>query len=293
MIAASRQLGDPLSALPVEVACAILGVNRGSYYRSDPEASPRLLVPAVALRDEIERIVLEFPGYGYRRVTAQLQRDGCSVNHKRVLRIMREECLLCQLKRRWARTTDSEHGLRVYPNLLADCGWRHLTGLDQAWVSDLTYIRLPRGFCYLAAILDSFSRRVVGWSLSERIDAELAVGALEKALKSRKPAAGFIHHSDRGVQYACREYVARLEAAGARISMAAKGTPRDNAQAESFMRTLKHEEVYLTEYEDYRQAKQALGRFIERVYNEKRLHSSLGYRPPSEFEELVAAGFFS
>jgi putative transposase len=293
VIAASRQPDDLLSALPIEVACAMLGVNRGSYYRSDPLSTPRLVVPDVALRDAIERIVLEFAGYGYRRVTAQLQRDGWQVNHKRVLRLMRAECLLCQLKRRWARTTDSEHGWRIYPNLLSGCGWRTLTGLDQAWVADLTYIRLPRGFCYLAAILDAFSRRVVGWNLSERIDAELALGALEQALKSRNPASGWIHHSDRGVQYACRDYVGRLEAAGARISMAAKGTPRENAQAESFFRTLKHEEVYLTEYEDYTEAKQALGRFIERVYNEKRLHSSLGYRPPSEFEELVAAGFFS
>jgi putative transposase len=159
-------------------------------------------------------------------------------------------------------------------------------------VADLTYIRLPRGFCYLAAILDAFSRRVVGWNLSERIDAELALGALEQALASRQPRVGWIHHSDRGVQYACREYVGRLAAAGARISMAAKGTPRENAQAESFFRTLKQEEVYLNDYEDYYEAKQGLGRFIERVYNEKRLHSSLGYRPPSEFEELVTAGFF-
>jgi putative transposase len=294
VIEASQQSPDPLSALPLSVACAVLGVNRGSYYRGLPLGTPPPPTSwEVALRDTIEQIVLEFPGYGYRRVTAARNRAGWGVNHKRVLRVMRAECLLCQLQRRWRRTTDSEHGLRVYPNLLSGCGWRRLTGLDQAWVADLTYIRLPRGFCYLAAILDAFSRRVVGWNLSERIDAELAVTALEAALKSRKPRAGFIHHSDRGVQYACRDYVGRLEAAGARISMAAKGTPRENAQAESFFRTLKHEEVYLTEYDDYRQAKQALGRFIERVYNEKRLHSSLGYRPPSEFEELVAAGSFS
>jgi putative transposase len=289
----SRQPGDPLGALPLEVACATLALNRGSYYRLDPLAPQRPVRSEVALRDAIEHLVLEFPGYGYRRVTAALQRAGWEVNHKRVLRLMRQECLLCQLKRRWVRTTDSEHGLRVYPNLLAGCGWRGLSGLDQAWVADLTYIRLPGGFCYLAAILDAFSRKVVGWNLSDRIDAELALGALEKALKRRQPATGWIHHSDRGVQYACRDYVGQLEAAGARISMAAKGTPRENAQAESFFRTLKHEEVYLNDYEDYRQAEQALGRFIERVYNEKRLHSSLGYRPPSEFEELFAAGSFS
>jgi putative transposase len=292
VIRESRPADDPLSVLPVEVACAMLWVNRGSYYRSDPAGRPLRSRRDVALRDAIEQVVLELPGYGYRRVTAHLRRAGWTLNHKRVLRVMREESLLCQLKRRWARTTDSEHGLRVYPNLLPDCGWRALTRLDQAWVADLTYIRLPAGFCYLAAILDAFSRRVVGWSLSRRIDADLAVAALQRALDGRQPRAGWIHHSDRGVQYACRDYVGRLEAAGAQVSMSAKGTPRENAQAESFFRTLKHEEVNLSDYEDYDEAKQALGRFIERVYNEKRLHSSLGYRPPSEFEELFAAGFF-
>lgn len=291
MIQASRAVGDPVGALPLEVACAVLGVNRGSYYRHDPTAF-RLPEPDAVLRAAMEGIVLEFAGYGYRRVTAQLQRDGWAVNHKRVLRLMREEELLCPLKRRWRRTTDSEHGLRIYANLLADRGWRSLTGLNQAWVADLTYIRLGSGFCYLAAILDAYSRKVVGWELSQSLEAALAVSALKQALVSRQPPVGFIHHSDRGVQYACRDYVAVLEGAGARISMAAKGTPRDNAQAESFFRTLKHEEVYLNEYEDYRDAKQALGRFIDRVYNEKRLHSSLGYRPPSEFETLTAAGFF-
>jgi putative transposase len=291
VIHASRMAGDPVGALPLEVACAVLGVNRGSYYRHDPapELEPE---PDRALRTAIEGIVLEFAGYGYRRVTAQLHRDGWEVNHKRVLRVMREESLLCPLRRRWRRTTDSEHGLRTYSNLLADCGWRRLTGINAAWVADLTYIRLASGFCYLAAILDAYSRKVVGWELSASLEAALAVSALKQALASRQPPVGFIHHSDRGVQYACRDYVAVLEGAGARISMAAKGTPRDNAQAESFFRTLKHEEVYLNEYEDYRDAKQALGRFIDRVYNEKRLHSSLGYRPPSEFETLTAAGFF-
>ena len=205
---------------------------------------------------------------------------------------MRAEGLLCSVKRRWRRTTDSEHGLRTYPNLLPDCGWRGLTGINQAWVADLTYIRLKQGFCYLAAILDAYSRKVVAWELAETLEAVLAVSALKQALASRQPPGGFIHHSDRGVQYACREYVAVLEGAGARISMAAKGTPRENAQAESFFRTLKHEEVELTEYDHYREARQALGCFIDRVYNEKRLHSSLGYRPPNEFEALTAAGFF-
>jgi transposase InsO family protein len=160
------------------------------------------------------------------------------VNHKRVLRLMREESLLCQLKRRWVRTTDADHGLTTYPNPLKQAGWRSLTGTDQAWVADITYIRLPQGFCYLAAILDAYSRKVVGWALSEKIDARLVVAALEQALATRKPPAGWIHHSDQGVQYACRDYVAVLQTAQARISMSGRGRPRDNAQAESFMRTL-------------------------------------------------------
>ena len=287
MIQASQRL---FPELPVARVCQLLGFNRGSYYRSPTAptgAADR------ALREALEQVVLEFPGYGYRRATKHLQRVGWDVNHKRVLRLMREESLLCQLQRRWVRTTDSEHGLTVYPNLLKQAGWRLLTGIDQAWVADITYIRLPQGFCYLAAILDAYSRKVVGWELSPQIDTRLVVAALEQALQARKPVAGWIHHSDRGVQYACRDYVTVLQTAGARISMSGKGRPRDNAQAESFMRILKHEEVYLGDYQTFTEAKQAIGRFIDAVYNEKRLHSSLGYRPPSEFEELLAAGFFS
>jgi transposase InsO family protein len=276
--------------LPLARACQLLGLNRGSYYRVREEPGPA--PEALALRQAIEQVVLEYPAYGYRRVTKALQREGWRVNHKRVLRIMRSESLLCQLQRRWVRTTDSEHGLTVYPNRLKQAGWRQLTGINQAWVADLTYIRLPTGFCYLAAILDAYSRKVVGWALSEVIDASLAIAALEQALQGRKPAPGWIHHSDQGVQYACRDYVRLLEMAKAQISMSGKGRPRDNAQAESFMRTLKHEEVYLQDYQTFTEAKQAIDRFINEVYNEKRLHSSLGYRPPSEFEELLAAGFF-
>jgi putative transposase len=283
-----------VAELSLAGACALLGVNRGSYYRRQtaPAPDPVRGAEAARLRDRIEAIGLAFPGYGYRRITAQLRREGWGVNPKRVLRIMREECLLCELPRRWVKTTDSAHGLRTYPNLLAKRGWRQLTGLNQAWVADLTYIRLREGFCYLAALLDAFSRRAVGWHLAERLDARLTVTALERALAQRRPAPGLIHHSDQGVQYACREYVAVLEGAGARISMAAKGTPRENAQAESFFRTLKYEEVYLHEYETVQDVEPSVGRFIERVYNEKRLHSSLGYRPPSEFEDLVLAGLW-
>jgi len=277
--------------LPLERMCQLLAVNRGSYYRR--QEAPRPANAEVELRAAIEGVVLEFPAYGYRRVTKALQRDGWNVNHKHVLRIMREESLLCRLRRRWVRTTDSQHGLTVYPNLLPDAGWRRLTRMDEAWVADITYIRLPQGFCYLAAILDAFSRKVVGWALSEEIDGRLVLTALHQALQIRKPGPGWIHHSDRGVQYACQDYVEQLHAAGAQISMSGKGRPRDNAQAESFMRTLKYEEVYLQDYQSFSEAKQGIGRFIDAVYNEKRLHSSLGYRAPSEFEQLLAAGFFS
>lgn len=163
-------------ALPVERACQLLGLNRGSYYRIRGAPPP---ATEGELRAAIEAVVLEFPAYGYRRVTKALQRDGRKVNHKHVLRLMREESLLCQLRRRWVKTTDSEHGLTVYPNLLKQAGWRSLTGLDQAWVADITYIRLPQGFCYLAALLDAYSRKVVGWELSQEMSAQLAVAALE------------------------------------------------------------------------------------------------------------------
>jgi transposase InsO family protein len=283
-----------IQALSVDRACRLLEVNRGSYYRSERAPAPaRLAAPDVELRDAIERIVLAFSGYGYRRVTAQLHRDGWAVNHKRVLRVMRQECLLCQLKRRWVRTTNSEHGFRICPNLLPEAGWRGVTRPDEAWASDITYIRLGQQFVYLAVILDAFSRRVVGWCLSREIDASLTVTALDQALALRCPPAGWIHHSDRGVQYACRDYVARVEAAGGRVSMAAKGTPRENAQAESFMRTLKTEEVAVHEYATYEAVEGSIGHFIETVYNRKRLHSSIGHLPPVEFEEQFAAGIFA
>ena len=282
--------------VPVERACALLGLNRGSHYRhadasgAERPMSDRPKESSLSLRAAVERVILEFPGYGYRRVTKHLQREGWNVNRKRVLRVMREESLLCQLKRRWTKTTDSKHGWRVYPNRLADRGWRRLTGLDEAWVADLTYIRLGGEFVYLATVMDAYSRRVLGWCLARTLEAELALTALEQALAQRQPQPGWIHHSDRGVQYACAAYVERLEAAGACVSMAAKGSPLENAQAERLFRTLKEEEVYLQEYETFEEAEASIGRFIEEVYNRKRLHSSLGYRPPCEFEELTLTG---
>lgn len=262
-----------------------LGISRSWYYAcSSPDEQA---CQDVALRDAIEQMVLEFPGYGYRRVTHALRRTGWLVNHKRVLRVMREESLLCHLRRHFVVTTNSVHGYQTYPNLLNKAV---LTGLDQAWVADLTYIRLSAAFVYLACILDAFSRRCVGWSLSRQMDTRLTLAALEMALEARQPAPGLIHHSDRGVQYASTEYVARLEQAQAQVSMSATGNPYDNAKVESFFKTLKHEEVYLKEYQTFTDALAHLGQFIEAVYNQKRLHSSLGYLPPAEFEAALVQG---
>jgi len=258
-----------------------MGVSRSWYY-TRPSATEKAKKDVV-LRDAIERIVLEFPGYGYRRVTVALRREGWDVNHKRVLRIMREESLLCQLKCRFVPTTDSAHAFARYPNLIKDT---RINELDQAWIADITYIRLPTTFCYLAAILDAYSRKCVGWHLSRFIDTRLTLSALEMALSSRRPGPGLTHHSDQGMQYASSEYVERLEDAGARISMAAVGNPYENAKVESFFRTLKMEEVYLKDYQDFEEAEENISQFIEEVYNEKRLHSSLGYLPPVEFEAI-------
>lgn len=270
--------------LAIRRLCALVGAGRTWYY-THPSAD-EVAARDTALRDAIERLVLEFPGYGYRRVAKALERDGWRVNHKRVLRVMRQEALLCQLQRRFVVTTDSAHALRTYPNLLAGT---ELAGPDQAWVADITYIRLPTAFAYLACVLDAWSRRCVGWRLSRWIDTDLTLAALERAIAERRPALGLIHHSDRGVQYASAAYVARLTEIEAQISMAAVGNPYENAKAEGFFKTLKREEVYLNHYQSFQEAEANLDRFIADVYNAKRLHSSLGYRPPIEFEAVHAA----
>lgn len=234
------------------------------------------------IRARLEALALGFTGYGYRRMTARLRRDGLVVNAKRVLRIMRAAGLLCRRKRRTTRTTDSGHSLPVYPNL-----YRGVvpTGPDRVWVADITYVGLAGGgWTYLAAVLDAWSRRVVGWEVSDRLDADLTLAAFDRALDVRRPPAGCIHHSDRGVQYAARDYVRRLDGHGFRISMSRTGNPYDNARAESFFKTLKVEEVYLREYVSIGDVRRRIGRFIEEVYNRERLHSALGYTSPEEFE---------
>ena len=237
----------------------------------------------VELRDQVQQVALDWPSYGYRRITAELHRRGVVVNHKHVLRLMREDNLLCLRKKRFVHTTDSTHGLPVYPNLLPEVT---LSGCDQLWQADITYIRLVREFIYLAVILDSWSRRCVGWALEPYLEAELALEALRMALATRNIQPGLVHHSDRGVQYASSDYTGLLNQHGIRISMSRRGNCYDNAKAESFIKTLKYEEVYLSDYESIAEARASIGKFIEDVYNRKRLHSALGYIPPVEFEQL-------
>jgi putative transposase len=263
--------------------CELGQVSRASFYRSQcvqPDEDADL-----ELRDALQRIALEFPSYGWPRMTRELQRRGWTVNHKRVYRLMREDNLLCRRRRKFVVTTDAAHELPVYPNLAREMT---VTGLDQLWVTDITYIRLLVEFVYLAVILDAFSRRVIGWALDRTLEDELTLEALRMALKRRKPAAGLVHHSDRGVQYASRDYTAVLVEHGIRISMSRRGNPYDNALAESFIKTLKYEEVYRQEYRDLAEALASIPRFLEQVYNQKRLHSALGYLPPAEFEQSLA-----
>jgi len=260
-------------------------VPRSSFYRFSPDDT-RSADRDMPLRDAIQRIALEWPCYGRPRITEELRRQGWTVNPKRVYRLMREDNLLCVRKRKFVVTTDSNHNRRIYPNLARELV---LTGVNQLWIADLTYIRLREEFVFLAAILDAFSRRVIGWALDCTLDDELTLTALRMALAQRAPLPGLVHHSDRGSQYASGDYIGLLEMNQIRVSMSRKANPWDNAACESFMKTLKYEEVYRNEYRDLAEARASIGEFLERVYNQKRLHSSLGYVPPAEFEAQWAA----
>jgi putative transposase len=260
--------------------CEAADVSRTGFYRRHNEPTEDR---DIDLRDEIQKIALDFPCYGRRRIAAELKRRGWKVNHKRVHRIMREDNLLCLRRRKFVVTTNSNHPHPVYPNLAADI---EITAVNQLWVADITYIRLETEFVYLAVILDAFSRRVVGWALDRTLEAVLVMTALRRALQERQPAPGLVHHSDRGVQYACGDYTELLKKHAITISMSRKGNPYDNAACESFMKTLKYEEVYRQEYRGLAEALASIGEFIDRIYNQKRLHSALGYRPPEEFERI-------
>ena len=246
--------------LTVKRMCRLAGVSRAGLYRFRP--GPQGPDPDLPLRDALQRIALEFPSYGWRRVTAELRRRKWAVNHKRVYRWMHTDNLLCLRPRKFVVTTDSDHGLPVYPNL---AGALRLTGLNQLWVADITYVPLELEFVYLAVILDAFSRRVIGWALEPMLEAALTLQALGMALAQRRPAPGLVHHSDRGVQYASRDYTQRLHDHGFQISMSRPGNPWDNAACESFMKTLKYEEVYRSEYRDLAEARAGIGVFLEKV----------------------------
>jgi putative transposase len=284
-----QQITSESGSLSIERACELLNLPRIEYYRWIDRADyiPTRTQEDLPILEEIREIIIDFTGYGYRRVTKELQNRGYAVNHKRVLKLMHDNGLLCKKKRPFVpKTTDSDHDNPVYPNLIKGL---EITHPDQVWAADITYIHLDKGFAYLACILDIFTRKCIGWNMSNNLRTDLAMDALEIAIDMRwnSNINGLIHHSDRGVQYTSHEYTNHLRDHGIQVSMSRKGNPYDNAYAESFFKTLKVEEVYLNEYSDINDAWDNIQRFIEDVYNEKRLHSALGYMSPVDFEKVV------
>ena len=285
-----QQMKSNSVSLSIERACELLGLQRIEYYRWIDKADSifKRNQGDLLILVEIKKIIKKFTGYGYRRVTKEMQHQGYNVNHKRVLRLMHDNKLSFQKKRSFIpRTTDSDHDNPVYPNLIKGL---EITHPNQVWASDITYIQLDKGFAYLASILDIFTRKCIGWNMSKNVRTDLVMGALNMAIDMRwnSNIKGLIHHSDRGVQYTSNEYTDRLKGMNIQISMSRKGNPYDNAYAESFFKTLKVEEVYLNEYSDINDAWDNIQRFIEDIYNEKRLHSALGYMSPIDFEQEVA-----
>jgi len=275
---------QPQGEIGIEGLCRLAGVARAGYYRYWARKEPR--EAEGELRDRVQRICLAHRCYGYRRVRAALRKQGLVVNHKKIRRLMREDNLLAIRRRKWITTTDSRHQLAVFPNLAP---FLEPSGPDQLWVADLTYIRLRSEFVYLAVVLDAWSRRVVGWALERELTTSLPKKALLQAIAERKPPVGLVHHSDRGVQYASLEYVTVLHENQIIGSMSRTGYPYDNARCESFMKTLKSEEIQCRRYSTREELRNHLAQFIDEYYNQQRLHSALTYRSPVEFETTEAA----
>lgn len=264
--------------------CQLAGVSRASFYRHQLETQPE--EAEMAMREAIQEVVLaNHRRYGYRRVTAELHRQGMPLNHKRVLRIMREDNLLAIRYRKFILTTDTLHEHEVYLNLAARMT---VTAINQLWIADITYIRLRVEFVYLAVVIDRFSRKAIGWALDRSLATRVAITAIRQAIAVRQPPKGVVHHSDQGVQYACTDYVTELTNHGIVPSMSRPANPYDNAACESFMKTLKQEEIYCNQYRNFEELSEHLEEFIDNYYNRQRLHSALGYRTPEEFERDAA-----
>jgi putative transposase len=270
--------------LSIQRMCELAGVSRASFYRHWEEREPA--AAETELRGAIQRLALAHRYYGYRRIAVLLQREGLVAGAKKVRRLMREDNLLAIRRRKFVATTDSNHSFRVWPNLAQ---YLELTDINQLWVADFTFVRLEEEFVYLAVMLDAYSRRVIGWSLGQAMNTALVVGALKKALEQRRPSPGFVHHSDQGVQYASLEYVDLLENSGAVLSMSRAGCPWENGRCESFIKTLKYEELDARPYRTLDELAAHVEEFVDQVYNPIRLHSALDYRSPVEFEQQHAS----